>query len=98
MLETETSAMLETETSAMLETETSAMLETETSAMLETETSAMLETASMCRAGFYRPSGWRATKPAVEVIELDQRVPVSACATVSKRLPSITMKACSASA
>ncbi len=43
----------------------------------------------------YRPAGWRAMKPAVEVMLSDQREPVSASATVSKRLPSITMKACS---
>src|ERR1035441_10961429 len=34
----------------------------------------------------YRPAGWRAMKPAGEVMLSDQREPVSASATVSKRL------------
>ncbi len=44
----------------------------------------------------YSPAGCRATYPAVEVIASVQRFPVSASATVSKRLPSTTMNACSA--
>jgi hypothetical protein len=49
--------------------------------------------AAVLRASAYIPSGWRTTYPPVDSIELDQRVPVSCSAIVSKRLPSITMKA-----
>ena len=43
----------------------------------------------------YIPMGWRAMYPDVDIIELDQRVPVSCWAMVSKRLPSTTIQACS---
>jgi len=43
--------------------------------------------------GGYRPAGWRATNPPVEAMPLDQREPPEESATVSKRLPSTTMKA-----
>jgi len=44
----------------------------------------------------YRPAGWRSTKPPPSLEGAPQRVPSSASATVSKRLPSMTMYACSA--
>jgi hypothetical protein len=43
----------------------------------------------------YMPAGWRTTYPDVEVCELDQREPDSACATVSNLLPFTTMNVCS---
>ncbi len=41
----------------------------------------------------YNPGGWRATKPAVEAIDCDQRVPLSASATVSNRQPATAIQA-----
>ena len=47
------------------------------------------------RIGVLQARGVARDETGVEVMLLDQRVPVSASATVSKRLPSTTMNACS---